>query len=189
MPAASGCTTSKLRSSLWIFRVISRRCLRFILCQLFGVGRQLAFLFPSTCLGFMRNLSTVNSTRLGPVGDPYTVSPSGSGRCSFQNHAATIYTIASTGAMLLCRAETRQRRNAALAAEPCCASDFNSREDAWHSSHTLLTQFLSHTTTPTGWALLLSPEPVGWLQHHQLYSGLGADTVIESITPTTRSRV
>jgi len=43
----------------------------------------------------------VNSTRLGPVGDLYTVSPSGSGRCSFQNHAATIYTIASTGAMLL----------------------------------------------------------------------------------------
>jgi hypothetical protein len=35
------------------------------------------------------------------VGDPYTVSPSGSGRCSFQNDAATIYTIASTGAMLL----------------------------------------------------------------------------------------
>jgi hypothetical protein len=24
---------------------------------------------------------------------------------------------------------------------------------------------------------LLSPEPVGWLQHHQLYSGLGADIV------------
>jgi hypothetical protein len=50
------------------------------------------------------NLPTVNSTRLGPVGDPYTVSPSGSGRCSFQNDAATIYTIASTGAMLLYRA-------------------------------------------------------------------------------------
>ncbi len=29
---------------------------------------------------------------------------------------------------------------------------------------------------------LLSPEPVGWLQHHQLYSGLGADPVMESIT-------
>src|SRR6266568_8211109 len=116
------------------------------------------FLVSLHLLRFHANLSTVNSTRLGPVGDPYTVSPSGSGRCSFQNHAATIYTIASTGAMLLCRAETRQRRNAALAAEPCCASDFNSREDAWHSSHTLLTQFLSHTTTPTGWALLLSPK-------------------------------
>src|SRR5580704_15806037 len=28
---------------------------------------------------------------------------------------------------------------------------------------------------------LLSPEPVGWLQHHQLYSGVGADIVMESI--------
>jgi hypothetical protein len=70
--------------------------------------------------GFHVNLSILNSTRLGPVGDPYTVSPSGSGRCSFQNNAATIYTIASTGAMLLYRAETRQSENAALAAEPCC---------------------------------------------------------------------
>src|SRR5882724_9214715 len=109
MPAASGCTTSKLRSSLWIFRVISRRCLRFILCQFLGVGRQLAFLVFLHLIRFHANLSTVNSTRLGPVGDPYTVSPSGSGRCSFQINPATIYTIASTGAMLLCRAETRQR--------------------------------------------------------------------------------
>jgi len=84
----------------------------------------------------------VNSTRPGPVGDPYTVSPSGSGRCSFQNHAATIYTIASTGAMLLYRARTRQRRYAALAAEPRCASDFNLHQAACHSSHTLLIQFL-----------------------------------------------
>jgi hypothetical protein len=76
-------------------------------------------------LGFHASLSTLNSTRLGPVGDPYTVSPSGSGRCSFQNNAATIYTIASTGAMLLYRAGTRQRRYAALAAEPRCASDSN----------------------------------------------------------------
>jgi hypothetical protein len=28
---------------------------------------------------------------------------------------------------------------------------------------------------------LLSPEPVGWLKHHQLYSGVGADIVMESI--------
>jgi hypothetical protein len=27
----------------------------------------------------------------------------------------------------------------------------------------------------------LSPEPIGWIQHHQLYSGLGADIVMESI--------
>jgi hypothetical protein len=29
---------------------------------------------------------------------------------------------------------------------------------------------------------LLSPEPVGWFCHHQLYSGIGADIVMESIT-------
>jgi len=28
---------------------------------------------------------------------------------------------------------------------------------------------------------LPSPEPVGWIQHHQLYSGAGADVVMESI--------
>src|SRR5258707_14228259 len=53
MPAAWGCTTSKLRSSLWIFRVISRRCLRFLLCHLFGGGWQLAFWFFLLALGFM----------------------------------------------------------------------------------------------------------------------------------------
>src|SRR6201997_5780422 len=41
----------------------------------------------------------------------------------------------------------------------------------WHTD-TLLTQFLSHTTTPTGWAPLLSPEP--WLVGTtKIYSGLG----------------
>ena len=30
-----------------------------------------------------------------------------------------------------------------------------------------------------------SPEPVGWIQHHQLYSELGADIVMESIALTT----
>jgi hypothetical protein len=32
---------------------------------------------------------------------------------------------------------------------------------------------------------LLSPEPVGWLSHHQLYSGVGADIVMESIVVLT----
>ena len=31
---------------------------------------------------------------------------------------------------------------------------------------------------------LLSPERFGWVQHHQLYSGVGADIVMESITLT-----
>src|SRR3974390_3017997 len=33
---------------------------------------------------------------------------------------------------------------------------------------------------------LLSPEPVGWIQHHQLYPVAGADTVMESIALTIR---
>jgi hypothetical protein len=32
----------------------------------------------------------------------------------------------------------------------------------------------------------LSPEPVGWVQHHQLYSGVGADIVMESISQVIR---
>ena len=123
----------------------------------------------------------MNSTRLGPVGDPYTVSPSGSGPLFFSEpRRATIYTIASTGAMLLYRAETRQRRNAALAAEPRCVPDSNCTRmvSAYHTirSH----QFLSDTTTPTGWGLLLSPEPrlVGTTE---VYSGLAADIVLESL--------
>jgi hypothetical protein len=32
-----------------------------------------------------------------------------------------------------------------------------------------------------------SPEPVGWIQHHQLYSSVGADIVMESITLKTPS--
>jgi hypothetical protein len=34
---------------------------------------------------------------------------------------------------------------------------------------------------------LLSPEPVGWFWHHQLYSGVGADIVMESVTLKTPS--
>jgi len=132
-------------------------------------------------LGFHGSSSMVDLTRLGPVGDLYTVSPSGSGRCSFQNNAATIYTIASTGAMLLYRAGTRQRRYAALAAESRCASDFNSHQAACHSSHTLLIQFLSHITTPTGWALLLSPGS-RLIGTTKVYSGVGADIVMESFS-------
>src|SRR5208282_1269816 len=108
MPAALGCTTSKLSSSLWIFRVISRRCLRFICCQLPCVGRQVAFLGFSSGWGFMLTYSTLNSTWLGPVGETYSISPAGSGLYPFQDNAATIYTIANTGAKLLCRAGTLQ---------------------------------------------------------------------------------
>jgi hypothetical protein len=59
----------------------------------------------------------LNSTWLGPVGETYTISPAGSGLCPFQDNAATIYTIASTGAMLKF-GQKRSREYAALAAEP-----------------------------------------------------------------------
>jgi hypothetical protein len=36
-------------------------------------------------------------------------------------------------------------------------------------------------TTYNDHVRLLSPEPVGWLSHHQLYSGRGADIVMESL--------
>src|SRR5262250_364480 len=122
------------------------------------------FLVALHSLRFHASLSSVNSTRLGLVGDSYTVSPSGSGRCSFQNSAATIHTIASIRAMLLCRAETRQRRYAALAVELCCEADFNLHQAAWHSPRFLLTQFLSYTTTPTGGPCSFAPilTPLAW---------------------------
>ena len=54
----------------------------------------------------------------------FAISPPGSGLSPFQENAATIYTIANTGAMLLFGQE-RSRGNAALAAEPRCARDSN----------------------------------------------------------------
>src|ERR1700730_17154877 len=130
MPAASGCTTSKLRSSLWIFRVISRRCLRFILCQLLGVGWQLAFWFFSTRLGFMlifpqwiqlgsaRSATFTQSLHRGRAVVLFRTTPPPSIQspvpepCSFigQERARDDY--------------------AALAVEPRCASDFNSHQAA-----------------------------------------------------------
>src|SRR6516164_8682037 len=43
IPAASGCTTSRLRSCAWIFRAISRRCFRFIWSQPRRVGLGVAW--------------------------------------------------------------------------------------------------------------------------------------------------
>jgi len=95
MPAASGWITSKLMSSLWIFRVISRRCLRFICCQWPCVGPQVASLGFLLLFVFHANRSTSNSTWLGPVSETYSISPAGSGPYPLQDNAATIYTIAN----------------------------------------------------------------------------------------------
>jgi hypothetical protein len=54
-------------------------------------------------------------------------------------------------------------------------SDFNQTDSAW-SADALEIYLLMIIVR------ILSPEPVGWLQHHQLYSGLGADTVMESMS-------
>jgi hypothetical protein len=80
------------------------------------VGCFLGFLL---WLGFHANLSTLNSTWPGPVGETYSVSPAGSGRSPFQDNAATIYTIANTGAMLRV-GQKRSKEIVALAAEPGC---------------------------------------------------------------------
>src|SRR5262252_182606 len=88
MPAASGWMTSRLRSSLWIFRIISRRCLRFISCHLSWVALGFAFLAcwaPSCCLVFMLPSHVeFNLAWLGPVGENYSISPAGSGPSFFK---------------------------------------------------------------------------------------------------------
>jgi hypothetical protein len=51
-------------------------------------------------LVFHANRSTLNSTWPGPVDEICSISPTGTGPYPFQDNAATIYTIAITGAML-----------------------------------------------------------------------------------------
>jgi hypothetical protein len=72
----------------------------------------------------------------------------------FQDNAATIYTIANTGAMLLVGQE-HSRVNTALTAGPCCASGSNSHQDTPRPSSSLI-EFLTHITTPKGRPLLLA---------------------------------
>src|SRR5215471_13854233 len=126
MPAASGWMTSRLRSSLWIFRIISRRCLRFMSCHLSWVALGFAFLAswaPSCCLVFMLP-SHVEFNLARPGRRKLLNLPSGVGPFLFQGMPATIYPIASTGAMLDIGQE-RSRENTALAAEPGCTADSN----------------------------------------------------------------
>ena len=188
MPAASGCTTSKLRSSLWIFRVISRRCLRFIWCQLFGVGRQIAFLFFCDCLDFMAHLPWLifhggfNSAR--PGRRPLHSLSIGVGPLFFSDQRRYHLYNRQYRSHAPLSGRNAPESICGLAAESRCASDFNSHQAACHSSHTLFIRFLSHTTTPAGWPLLLSPGP--WLVGTtKVYSGVGADIVMESITLKT----
>src|SRR5215468_876473 len=93
IPAASGCTTSNVRSSLCILRIISRRCWRFISPHLLGLGLTIAFcllffLFWDFCDGSLTLwLLLLNSTWLGPGGETYTISPAGSGLVPYSGQA------------------------------------------------------------------------------------------------------
>src|SRR2546429_3229023 len=101
MPPASGCITSRLRSSFCIFRIISRRCLRFISCQWCCVGWLVALLFCSSGLDFM--LTFLCRIQLGSARLAKTTQSRQRGRAVllFRTTPAAIYTIARTGAMLL----------------------------------------------------------------------------------------
>src|SRR6516162_2856283 len=122
MPAASGCITSRLRSWLCTFRIISRRCLRFISRQWCCVGWSVAFLFFSCGLDFM--LTFLWQIQLGPARLAKTTQTPYRGRAVllFRATPATIYIIARTGAMLS-NGQERSKENAALAAEPGCNGD------------------------------------------------------------------
>ena len=131
--AASGCTTSKVRSSLCIFRIISRRCLRFIWLHLpgvGGVGLSLVFLWVvllvwdfSDALLFILTLSLLNSTWLGPGGETYNLS-SGVGPLSlFRTIPPPSLQSPITGAMLTC-GQKCSKDKADLAVEPGCGLRF-----------------------------------------------------------------
>src|SRR5437667_12647342 len=98
MPAASGWITSRLRSSLWIFRMVSRRYLRFISCQCCCAGWLVALLFFSCGSALM--LTFLFQIQLGPARLAKTThTPE---RCRavllLRESPATIYILDSTAA-------------------------------------------------------------------------------------------
>src|SRR5260370_17541114 len=116
LPAALRWTISRLSSSLWIFRIVSRRCLRFISRQWGCVG----WLFFSFGLDSML-VAFLCQIQLGPARLVKTTQSPQRGRAAFlfRTTPATIYIIANTGAML----DFGQKRTigiAALFAEPGC---------------------------------------------------------------------
>ena len=79
--------------------------------------------------------------------------PSGSGRSPFQDNAATIYTIARTGAMLQV-GQNRSKEIAALAAEPGCLQAFRfvALEDEDHARLRMTLESLRNQTLIGSWA-------------------------------------
>src|SRR5438132_14413451 len=100
MPAASGCTTSKLRFSLWIHASSPA-----VACDSSGAngpaldGRLLSWFPPVVWVSCEPFHVEFNLARPGRRN--YPISPAGSGLFLFQDNAATIFTIANTGAMLM----------------------------------------------------------------------------------------
>ena len=97
-------------------------------------------------------LASLNSTYLGPGSETYTISPSGSGFPFFKVQAATIFAIATPGAMLCCRAETLQG-TIGLSCRATLSSDFNAKGTP--GLLVLEAEFLVHVTSPKGWTAAL----------------------------------
>src|SRR6516162_3978002 len=123
MPAASGCTICKLRSSACILRIISRRCLRFIECQPAGSERRSAFL---CCLcwyfcfvGFTLSSPLINSICLGPGSEIAQSLHRGRAISFFKDTPRQHPRIANTGAMLKI-GQKRSRDKTALTVESDC---------------------------------------------------------------------
>ena len=105
----------------------------------------------SLLLGLHGILAALNSTWLGPSGETYTISPSGSGISFFKDHTATICAIATTGAMLCCRAETLQGTSG-LNCRAMLWSDFNAKGAP--RPRASRPEFLVRVTAQRGGALL-----------------------------------
>ena len=161
MPAASGCTTSKLRSSLGIFRIISRRCWRFISPHLLGLGRTMAFCllflpFWDFCDASLRCAPGVEFNLARPGRRNLHNLPSGvRALLLIQDKPATIFTIAKTGAMLLI-GQIRSRETTAITVAPSCVSDCKVQlNNTGKACRRTLDEFQGHTIPRQGWPALL----------------------------------
>ncbi len=99
MPAASGCTSCKARSALWIFRSRSRRCLRFIWRQLSCLDWLVDFSVGSFAWLSWKPL-VFNFDVARPVDETSQSLHRGQAILLFRTMPATTHTIATTGAML-----------------------------------------------------------------------------------------
>src|SRR5437660_4804729 len=151
MPEASGWITSRLRSSLCIFRIISRRCFRFISCQWRCVGWLVAFLFFSCGLGFM--LTFLCQIQLGPARLAKTTQSPQRGRAvPFQDNARHHLHNRQDRSHALHRAGTLQRKCGLS-----CRARLCRRFYPHQATPKTLKEFQTHTTTPKGWPLLFTP--------------------------------